>query len=426
MSSALTEDQTEALYRHAKAFARREQFDRAIEKCREILAASPAHGPTLALLGEALLGQGSWSEAAAALAQAHDALPDDNLVFFLLGFAHQLEGNYEPAIAVFHALLEKGWNQPRVHFHLGGCLLASGHADEALPELKLAAVGSEHLGHNFLLALTQTMAGNFAEACEAFARARSPAAPPKEPAALKRLERHAADAERYRAQNSSSPPAPAKFLNDSIDWAAVRREFESRPQRYVVVDDFLDETALAWINDFVHRGEWVAGTTSGDEIHASLADGFFAVPLLQLAQAFAREGGGIVGKLPFQSLWFYKYFRNNRERTPHADAGRISCNIWITPDSHNRRRDMGGLRLWSVPAERNYYGRDRAWQRDYVLQRLAGQDGNSEIIPYRCNRAVIFDSRLIHQTEEFDFDESHTGRRANITIAYGSHHSRID
>jgi hypothetical protein len=83
-------------------------------------------------------------------------------------------------------------------------------------------------------------------------------------------------------------------------------------------------------------------------------------------------------------------------------------------------------RLWSVPAERGYYGRDRAWQRDYVLKLLAGQDGNFEIIPYRANRAIIFDSRLIHQTEEFVFDESHAGRRANITIAYGSHHSQID
>ncbi len=426
MSSTPGPGQSDALYRHALALARREQFGLAIEKCRDVLKLNPDHGPALALLGESYMGQGAWPEAATTLARAHDLLPENNLVFFLLGFAHQLLGDYTPAIRVYRALLEMGWDTTRVRFHLGGSLLASGHAQEALPELQMAAVGSQHVGQNFLLALAQTMAGDFDAACEAFTRARTATQPPHDPAAVKRLERHKADAERYRAQNPTPPKVPEQFLNRAIDWDAVTRQFEARPLRYVIVDDFLDEDALRWVGDFVNRGEWEAGTTSGDEIHSSLAEGFFAKPLLQLAQAFAREASGIVGSLPFQSLWAYKYFRNNRERTPHADAGRISCNLWITPDAHNRKAGSGGLRLWSVPAERGYYGRDRAWQRDYVLQRLAGQDGNSEVIPYRNNRAIIFDSRLIHQTEEFDFDESHAGRRANITIAYGSHHSQID
>lgn len=40
-------------------------------------------------------------------------------------------------------------------------------------------------------------------------------------------------------------------------------------------------------------------------------------------------------------------------------------------------------------------------------------------IPYRANRAVIFDSSLFHQTDNFQFKKGYENRRINLTILYG-------
>jgi len=40
-------------------------------------------------------------------------------------------------------------------------------------------------------------------------------------------------------------------------------------------------------------------------------------------------------------------------------------------------------------------------------------------IPYRANRAVIFDSNLFHKIDEIAFAEGHENRRINITMLYG-------
>jgi len=40
-------------------------------------------------------------------------------------------------------------------------------------------------------------------------------------------------------------------------------------------------------------------------------------------------------------------------------------------------------------------------------------------IPYRANRAVIFDSDLFHQTDTIRFKPGYCNRRINVTLLYG-------
>ena len=41
-------------------------------------------------------------------------------------------------------------------------------------------------------------------------------------------------------------------------------------------------------------------------------------------------------------------------------------------------------------------------------------------IPYRQNRAVIFNSDLFHQTDQFTFKDEYESRRLNVTLLYGT------
>ena len=40
-------------------------------------------------------------------------------------------------------------------------------------------------------------------------------------------------------------------------------------------------------------------------------------------------------------------------------------------------------------------------------------------VPHRCNRAVLFNSALFHETDEIHFREGYANRRINITYLFG-------
>ena len=75
------------------------------------------------------------------------------------------------------------------------------------------------------------------------------------------------------------------------------------------------------------------------------------------------------------------------------------------------RNDHLGL---AIPYE--YQGVDHNYEPDFLVQAGA----NSVTVPYRANRAVIFDSDLFHETDRIEFKEGYTNRRINITMLYGN------
>ena len=50
---------------------------------------------------------------------------------------------------------------------------------------------------------------------------------------------------------------------------------------------------------------------------------------------------------------------------------------------------------------------------------LADAGAKSQTVPYRANRAVIFDSDLFHETDVLKFKPGYENRRINITMLFG-------
>ena len=61
------------------------------------------------------------------------------------------------------------------------------------------------------------------------------------------------------------------------------------------------------------------------------------------------------------------------------------------------------------------YNTDEQAMRDF----LATSGAKPITVPYRANRAVIFDSDLLHETDRFRFRPGYENRRINITYLYG-------
>ena len=146
----------------------------------------------------------------------------------------------------------------------------------------------------------------------------------------------------------------------------------------------------------------------------------FAAPLLaQIAEGLRDTFPSIIGDHRLRMLWGFKYDSALRGIEIHADQAAVNVNFWITPDEANTNPDSGGMVIWDVAAPQDWdartYNGDDAAARAF----LERSGATPRTVPYRANRAVIFDSDLFHKTDEIDFEEGYLNRRINLTMLYG-------
>ena len=199
---------------------------------------------------------------------------------------------------------------------------------------------------------------------------------------------------------------------------AVRQWRENRPQA-VVIDNLLTDEALIALRRFcLGSTVWRTGYDSG-YLGAFPEHGFSAPLLAQIAEEFRSVFSGICGGHPLKYAWAFKYDSSMEGVHIHADDAVVNVNFWITPDEANLDPESGGLLLWDVPAPRNWdftkFAGEQAATRDF----LARNNAKSITVPYRGNRAVVFDSQLLHQTDKIRFNSGYDNRRINVTLLYG-------
>ena len=200
---------------------------------------------------------------------------------------------------------------------------------------------------------------------------------------------------------------------------AVRQWRESHPQA-VIVDNLLTDAALAALRRFC-LGSTLWRTGYGSGYLGTFPEHGFSVPLLaQIAEEFRSVYSGICGDLPLKYAWAFKYDSSMEEGVHiHADDAAVNVNFWITPDEANLDPESGGLLVWDVPAPHDWdftrFNRDQPAIRDF----LSRSGARAITVPYRGNRAVIFNSNLLHKTDRIRFRQGYENHRINVTLLYG-------
>jgi hypothetical protein len=146
----------------------------------------------------------------------------------------------------------------------------------------------------------------------------------------------------------------------------------------------------------------------------------FAVPLLaQVAEELSATFKDIFAAHPLRYHWAFKYDSRLDGIGIHADEAAVNVNFWITPDAANLDPDSGGLVIWDKAAPLDW-GFAKFNTDEKAAYAFLEESGARPItIPYRANRAVIFDSNLFHKTDVIDFADGYENRRINITMLYG-------
>jgi tetratricopeptide (TPR) repeat protein len=222
-------------------------------------------------------------------------------------------------------------------------------------------------------------------------------------------------------------PRVARALSGAWDAAAVEAAYLARRPNAVVVDDFLSDEAIRSLRAFcLESTVWSENRYNHGRLGSMFQDGFNCPLLVQIAEELRAALPRVIRlDLPARQIWGYKYANRAPQETPHADFAVVNVNFWITPHEANLDPSTGGLLLYDVaaPAHWDFKTYNSNAGRE-IRELLAERRAVPTHIPYRYNRAVVFDSDLIHGTPAIHFRGGYENRRMNVTVLYGSREER--
>lgn len=217
-----------------------------------------------------------------------------------------------------------------------------------------------------------------------------------------------------------SPALTGPAVNPDLDRAEIEAAYFGTGPGIAYVDDFLSPQALRAVRRFCLESTiWYRHHYKKGYVGAFMEDGFLSPLLLQIADELRNSFPKIFGAATLRKLWGFKYDSRLSGIPIHADFAAVNVNFWVTPGAANRDPQSGGLVVWDKEAPLDWdfatYNADEEAMRRFL--RDSGAKAHS--IPYRENRMVMFNSDLIHETGELNFEEGYENRRVNVTMLYG-------
>ncbi|MCK5779182.1 MAG: tetratricopeptide repeat protein [Rhodospirillales bacterium] len=391
----------------------------AVSFYREALRLRPHYPEALARLAGALAAMGETDEAIVSYRAALDLDPDDataqaNLTSLYIG------DETDPNRAIAESMKSLAMLLQSQYGDTACAATIKRFGAEGIPVFRL----KHDLQQAVYLAGRRVVIDGLSEFVDAGNGILARAAMANDPGLPVRLERAEAAALVPYLQSGHfhlSAGPPAFVLNPEIDWAAEEQKYIESANEIVHIDDFLSPAALAWFQAYCLESRVWTKEYANKYLGAFSDQGFISPMHLQLGRELREKLPKLFGPHTLKRFWGFKYDAIlGKGINVHADFARLNLNFWITPDEHNLTPGTGGLKVYDVPSPANWHFRAYNEGKDAIYRFIADHHGNSVTVPYKCNRAVLFNSAYFHETDELHFADLYEGRRVNVTYLFGS------
>jgi hypothetical protein len=427
----------------------------ALRLCRILLARAPDDAGAHYVMGVAQADAGELHEALRALERAVALAPGRASFHITLGNLYlRLERDAAAAGAFRKALAVAPQSAP-AHANLATTLKRQGRLEEAVVEFRAAlrllraphppqgAVTDPSQQETFQFASRAKLAHDIEQYEYLLARG---ALPPEFAAEIARHREVLAELERNDTSGDAAlrhvlspdqqarlagsfnrlnylPPErawPDAALDPALDSGTPQAEYATADPPLLVIDDFLTGEALAALRRFCLEATiWFDCKEYGGYLGAYLNEGFDSPVLFALARDLKERLPDIFAPHRLAQMWAFKYGSEGTGTRLHADKAAVNLNFWITPDDACADENGGGLRLYDIAAPPEWHFENYNHQETALRAEIARRGATARDIPYKCNRAVIFDSSLIHETIPYRFQEGYENRRINVTMLFG-------
>lgn len=479
IAEAVQQDSTKAPYCFNLGVVLQKQgkFDEAADAYRRAVKLNPSYAEALGNLGNVLLEQGKATEAEQAYRQALRLNPNSAEAHNNLGVALKEQGRFAEAEASYRQALTLNSQHVESQNNLGVVLRDHGKLDEAVEAFtKTLTLRPGYVKAHYDRAFACLWKGELTRAAEDFQASaetkQNHGWPVQDSAVSKARVKHDAEQVRYLMDRGVLGPAHRDYLekleqlrqraaqegatpwrmavssgeyqavvpsfnrilhradcpvlsggavNPSLNVAEIEARYNAKRPELMYVDGLLTEEALQSLRRFcLDSTIWKRDYPNG-YLGAFLGDGFASPLLLQVAEELRLKFPGVFKQHQLTQSWAFKYDSALTGLNMHADAAAVNVNFWITPDDANLDPEHGGLVVWDreAPRDWNFKEYNNKGNEPKVLAWLKEQGAQAVTIPYRCNRAVIFNSDLFHATDRISFKEGYEHRRVNITLLYG-------
>ena len=209
-------------------------------------------------------------------------------------------------------------------------------------------------------------------------------------------------------------------INSNKNWQEVEDEYFNSPKQIIYIDDFLSEETVRELREFCLVSRVWNKEYQNKYLGAFSSGGFISPIHLQIAKDLQKKLPKLFGPHNLGRFWGFKYDTTlGKGINVHADFAIHNLNFWITPDEFNNNKNSGGLKVYDVPAPDHWTFKDYNNNSENVYKFLKDNNANCTNIPYKFNRAVLFNSAYFHETDEIDFKDDYEGRRINMTYLFG-------
>ena len=220
----------------------------------------------------------------------------------------------------------------------------------------------------------------------------------------------------------NKPPkiSSSNFINEKNDIQKLESKYlNSRPE-ILVIDNFLTSEALLELQKFCRNANIFKYTHNGGYVGAYLSRGLANEFTLKLSEDLRLTYKNIFKDLKLTQAWVYKYESTKEGVNVHADPAVVNVNFWITPDYANLDKKTGGLKIWNKIPPKDWEFKDYNSGKSVPKMKkfLSENKSVEQVIPYKENRAIVFNSKLFHTTNTFNFSDKYEDRRVNITFLY--------